>query len=214
MRFLASWESCFLLLNIPITALKICDVGLAYLGDVACKIISYLWWFLVGNTTSLLAVFATDRAVSMRFSTWHYKKNWTKLNKRITVWITAFNLIVSIPILFLFKLEEDECELTSLDDKLVRAYNLFLNALFTVVYNFVILCSAVSLVASFRAKILRRRTERGILNTMFEVISSHIDVNKSAEVLFSINLSFELSLSSLKFSILIRKLKLFELFVK
>ena len=80
---------------------------MATINQMTCKIWAYVWISLVLNPASHLVILAVDRALSTHYPIWHYNVDWTTKNRKISCFVTAFNLVYSIPLLIFYQIESD-----------------------------------------------------------------------------------------------------------
>ena len=74
------------------------EIDTLWKNVMTCKILHYFWWLSFFNANTHLACLALDRAISIAFESWHYKKQWGIIIPRISLGITALKCFFSIPV--------------------------------------------------------------------------------------------------------------------
>ena len=123
MQFLAIWDNLFLL-HAAVIDLTVMVYGqsLETLSTGMCKLVSYNMWVVLVNASAHLVALAIDRAVFVVKTTWHNSVSWLKINKYISICISAFHALVFAPMAVLYEATEDGCVAVSKFPILSKVY--------------------------------------------------------------------------------------------
>ena len=155
MQYLAIWDSMFILVcGIADVANLVAGYEMTSSGDWACRGILYTMWFGTMNASGHLVALAVDRALNMSFPQWHHMRDWSYINRRLSIGMTLFHAIVLAPIIYLFGVQDGVCSLVA-PGIVPRLYELFISSvLFPVTHFTLILVASVV----FEYKLRERRT--------------------------------------------------------
>ena len=154
-QYLAIWDSMYLLVSGIVDAVnQFTGYEVTSSGNWVCRGLFYFMWLGTMNASGHLVALAVDRALNMTFPRWHHLKDWTNINRNLSIGMTLFHAIVLAPIFYVFGVQDGVCDLVS-QGIVPTLYQLLIsNVLFPVAHFIVIL--AASFV--FEYKLRERRT--------------------------------------------------------
>ena len=155
MQYLAIWDNIFILVcRIADVANLVTGYEMTSSGDWACRGILYTMWFGTMNASGHLVALAVDRALNMSFPQWHHMKDWSTINRHVSIGMTLFHIIALAPVLYLFGVQDGVCSLVA-PGIVPRLYQIVMsNVLFPVTHFILILVASVM----FGYKLRARRT--------------------------------------------------------
>ena len=152
-QYLAIWDIVYLLVNGIVEAASQVT-GYEVASYWVCRGLYYVMWLGTMNASGHLVALAVDRALNMSFPQWHHMKDWTYINRNLSIGMTLFHAIVLAPMFYVFGVQDGVCDLVS-PGMVPRLYQLLIsNVLFPVAHFIVILIASFV----FEYKLRERRT--------------------------------------------------------
>ena len=156
MRYLAWWDNSRLAFGLfRRGSIEIFGNNVLTRAKIGCKMFSYFSWLTLVNSSAHLVCLAVDRALSITFPIWHFKKEWNKLAGPVSWAVTLYHCVLLLPLIYVHNVENNVCKIMTVNfGTAVRIYQILLSTLFSSVGHFLIVLAAS---AVFIYQIIKRK---------------------------------------------------------
>ena len=161
MKYLAVWDLAFLAQIIVSRIFGNWPAlhHVANMNNVVCKLSSYIVGTIAMTASSHLVAMTVDRALNVTYPTWHFKKTWNTINRKISAAIIATCFIVCTPMLYDYVIENEKCQESSENGIWMHLYRLIVPVVFYApVHSVIIIITGIVFIYQLKQRRKTRST--------------------------------------------------------